>query len=96
MTAYPFTTEKGRSRFVLVVTPEELEILQGVVRKAEMHTPRIPGTERLLSRLINMKKVLNKVFGEFRQSRYAIEDRLKTTRINETAFKIDKEAFLNL
>lgn len=96
MTATTHVTTKGQSRFILIVTPEELEILQGVVRKAEMHTPRIPGTERLLSRLINMKKVLNKVFGEFRQSRYAIEDRLKTTRINETAFKIDEDAFLNL
>lgn len=94
MTAYPFTTEKGRSRFVLVVTPEELEILQGVVRKAEMHTPRIPGTERLLSRLINMKKVLNKAFGEFKQNMY--REQLKTTRINETVFKISEEAFLKL
>lgn len=89
MIAQSYINTKGRSRFLLVVTAEEMEILQGLIRKAEMHTPKIPKTERLLGRLMAMRRVINKVFGDFKHPENSIQ-------INETAFVIDKEAFLKL
>ena len=50
---------------VMFTSQSELEILQATVTKAELHTPKIPDTEKVLNRLKSMRITLSKALGQW-------------------------------